>query len=470
MRRSTTILRTCVFAAASLCSSLFPAGAQTTQVDLLSQTKNVDFTKAVSTKPFKTGTLLPSACNIGDSYFKSNATAGQNLYSCTALNTWTLEGGGGLPNFSGNADHLLGTNGVLASWVALGGDVSGSPGSLQVKGLRGNAVASTTPTDGQVLRWNSTALDWEPGTIAFGSSSAAGNTTTGGDIYGQLNSVTVTRLQNKPVAATSPSDGQVLTWSQTAGQWQPLSPTGGTGGTGTSSTGASVSVLGVTYTSGNTLTIGGGCSLAAPCNVRFGNNVIAITTSSTATWQSGAGTAFIYVTSNGTVTVGGGISLTCSSSCIAASGTSSFPVNTIPIYTWNALLTGWDPAGGSDARAYLSNKLLSAGTGVFMVESGQQSTIGVDTTLIPTYTNGTATLTFGSLAANSCSSDLAVNVPGATPGDSIAPGWPAALPSSVMGSMRVSAANSVAVKLCNLGSAAATVAAASYRATVVRGL
>ena len=465
MKRSTTILRTCVCATASLCSSALPAAAQTTQVNLKSQAKGVDFTNAASTKPFKTGTALPTTCAIGDTYFKSDATAGQNLFSCTAINTWTLESGGGLPSFSGNADRLLGTNGSTASWIALAGDLSGPPGSLQVKGLRGNAVSSTMPTDGQVLRWNSTTSSWEPAAVA-----ASGGTisTTGGDIYGPLSSVTVTRLQNRSVSALSPADGQVLTWSQAAGQWQPLSPTGS--GSGTTTQSASLSVLGVTYTSANTLSIGSGCSIANPCNVRFGNNVISITTSSTVTWQSGAGTAFIYVTSNGTVTVGSGLSLTCSSSCIAASSVSSFPVNTIPIYTWNAVLNGWDAAGGHDARAYLSNKLISAGTGVIIVESGQQSTIGVDTTLIPTYTNGTASLTFGSVAANSCGSDLTVSIPGAAVGDSVAPGWPAALPGSILGNMWVTAANVVSVRLCNIGSAAATVAASTYRATIVRGL
>ena len=470
MKRSTTILRTCVWATASLCCIALPVAAQTTQVNLKAQAKGVDFTGAASTKPFKTGTALPTTCAIGDSYFKSDATAGQNLFGCTAVNTWTLESGGGLPSFSGNADHLLGTNGSTASWIALAGDVSGAPGSLQVKGLRGNPVSSATPTDGQLLRFNSTTMNWEPATVASSSSgtNSSVSTTTGGDIYGPISSVTVTRLQNKPVAAISPADGQVLTWSQAAGQWQPLSPTGT--GSGTTTQSASLSVLGVTYTSANTLSIGSGCSIANPCNVRFGNNVISITTSSTVTWQSGAGTAFIYVTTNGTVTVGSSLSLTCSSSCIAASSVSSFPVNTIPIFTWNAVLNGWDPAGGQDARAYLSNKLISAGTGVIIVESGQQSTIGVDTTLIPTYTNGTASLTFGSLAANSCAADLTVSVPGAILGDSVAPGWPASLPGSVFGNMRVTAANLVSVRLCNLGSAAATVAANTYRATIVRGL
>lgn len=40
-------------------------------------------------------TNLPAACAIGDLAFKVGATAGQNLYACTSLNTWTLQAGGG---------------------------------------------------------------------------------------------------------------------------------------------------------------------------------------------------------------------------------------------------------------------------------------------------------------------------------------------------------------------------------------
>lgn len=468
MRPSTTILRTCVLTTAgSLCIALSPASAQTTQLDLKSQARGVDFSKAAATKPFKTGTIIPATCAVGESFFKSDAAPGQNLYGCTAVNSWTVQsGGGGLPPFTGNADHLLGTDGTQASWMPLGGDVSGAPPSLFVTGLQGKRVAATTPTGGQVLTWNSTALNWEPGTIA--SSSGSTVTNTGGDLSGAIGNATVTRMQNKPVSPVTPADGQVLTWSQFSSQWQPQSPTGGTG-TGSGSSSGGISVLGVTYSSANTITIGAGCSIAAPCNVRFGTNVVTVTTSATVTWQSGAGVAFIYITSAGTVTVGSNLTVVCSSGCATAAGVAGFPVNSIPLFTWTALPTGWDAAGGHDSRAYLSSKILSAGTGMILVESGPQSTLGVDTTLIPTYTTGASTLAFGTLAASSCSTDLTVSVPGAVPGDALASGWPAALPSAVVGMMRVSAANTVAVRLCNLGASAALVGSAAYRATVVQG-
>ncbi len=63
-----------------------------TRVDLPSQTKRVDFSQATSTKPAKTGTVLPGACSVGEQFFKQDATAGTNLYGCVATNTWSLLG------------------------------------------------------------------------------------------------------------------------------------------------------------------------------------------------------------------------------------------------------------------------------------------------------------------------------------------------------------------------------------------
>lgn len=37
------------------------------------------------------GTSTPSTCTIGRLFFKTDATAGQNLYMCTAANTWTQQ-------------------------------------------------------------------------------------------------------------------------------------------------------------------------------------------------------------------------------------------------------------------------------------------------------------------------------------------------------------------------------------------
>src|SRR5579864_1644694 len=78
----------------AILASLFCCvGYTQTLVDLRTQTKSVDFTAANTTKPFKSGTVVPSTCSVGETFFKTDALAGSNLYACTALNSWTLESG-----------------------------------------------------------------------------------------------------------------------------------------------------------------------------------------------------------------------------------------------------------------------------------------------------------------------------------------------------------------------------------------
>src|SRR5580692_11088795 len=66
---------------------------QLTQLDLRLQSRDVDFSGASATKPFKSGTGLPPSCGQGEIYYRLDASAGMNVYGCTASNSWTLEQG-----------------------------------------------------------------------------------------------------------------------------------------------------------------------------------------------------------------------------------------------------------------------------------------------------------------------------------------------------------------------------------------
>lgn len=66
-----------------------------TLVNLRTQSKNVDFSAAATTKPAKSGGSLPVTCSTGEMFFLTSAAAGQNLYACTAQNIWTLQAGSG---------------------------------------------------------------------------------------------------------------------------------------------------------------------------------------------------------------------------------------------------------------------------------------------------------------------------------------------------------------------------------------
>ncbi len=52
-----------------------------------------DASDARWTKPAKTGTTLPATCSVSEVFFKADATAGRNLFACTAANTWTQVAG-----------------------------------------------------------------------------------------------------------------------------------------------------------------------------------------------------------------------------------------------------------------------------------------------------------------------------------------------------------------------------------------
>jgi hypothetical protein len=92
-----------------------------TLLDLKSQGRNVDFSGAVATKPFRVGTALPAICNVGEAFFKSDAAPGSNLYTCTATNTWTVQSGAGGGAALPSTTNLVKGNGS-------GGGLAANPG------------------------------------------------------------------------------------------------------------------------------------------------------------------------------------------------------------------------------------------------------------------------------------------------------------------------------------------------------
>lgn len=95
----------------------------------------IDASGASSTKPAKSGNTLPATCSINELFYKSNATAGQNIYGCTATNTWTLQSGGSVSSVTSPANTLTcstvgasvtcDTNDALVARGALNNDLTG---------------------------------------------------------------------------------------------------------------------------------------------------------------------------------------------------------------------------------------------------------------------------------------------------------------------------------------------------------
>lgn len=122
-----------------------------------------DTTGAASTS-IKTGTSLPGSCTTGDLFFKSNATAGQNIYECIS-NVWTQQsGGGGLGSAACSSISVVSTTYTLAysstvncNRISITGGSSGSwtvalptPGS-NASGPYILEVTNVTPTAAPVV-------------------------------------------------------------------------------------------------------------------------------------------------------------------------------------------------------------------------------------------------------------------------------------------------------------------------------
>ncbi|HLK18844.1 MAG TPA: collagen-like protein [Bryobacteraceae bacterium] len=86
-----------------------------TLVDLKNQSKTVDFTGATTTKPFKSGTVLPATCTVGEAFYQTSAPAGANLYTCTSANAWTQQIGIPGPTGPAGAQGPPGTAGANGS-------------------------------------------------------------------------------------------------------------------------------------------------------------------------------------------------------------------------------------------------------------------------------------------------------------------------------------------------------------------
>jgi hypothetical protein len=149
------------------------AGAQT-RVDLRTQSKSADFAAASSTKPFQTGTALPSTCSQGQTFFQTNAPAGANFYACISTNTWALESGNaGLSYLTTNTEGSLSNGRRIAAGTGIGPFVDTGPAGTLIIPLD-TAVALTKVTAQAGAPWSLTPA----GASGTGYSAAASPTLT----------------------------------------------------------------------------------------------------------------------------------------------------------------------------------------------------------------------------------------------------------------------------------------------------
>lgn len=145
------------------------------RIDLKSQSRNADFSAHAFIKPWVIGTTLPATCSVGDAFFDSDATAGQNVYACTATNVWTLSSGTITGLTASRALQSDGSGNIAVSSVTSTelGYLSGVTSALQTQ-LNGK-LSSTPPGSSGDLIYNNAGVF---GALAPPSGSLVGTTAT----------------------------------------------------------------------------------------------------------------------------------------------------------------------------------------------------------------------------------------------------------------------------------------------------
>ena len=339
------------------------AAAQT-KIDLRTQGKSVDFSAATSTKPSKTGTAFPATCSIGETFFKIDAAAGANLYGCTATNIWTVQSVSSVPSVGGNTNKILSNGGSTADWRALGGDISGSPDSVAVNGIRGRTVSVTAPANTQVLTWNAANNQWEPQNQSGGVG------------------VNANQLQGRNLAATAPTDTQVICWNATGATWKPCTAASGGGGATSVS---QLTDLKTTLTSGTSLSVAAGVVVVSGISYLIPTGTIGV--------SAGSGTVRVAVDTSITPPVGKvyfstGLTVTClgMGGCTTPVSGAAFGADDLQIATWTISSGTFDLNGATELRGILSRNRTLTGAGMMSATSGHTQTISVNTAVIPIFT------------------------------------------------------------------------------------
>lgn len=148
------------------------------------------------------GTSLPATCSVGQRYFKTNATAGQNLYGCTATNTWNVLGdGGGSGGWGAPLESKTASSSASLNFTSC---ISSSYDAYMIQitdllpATNGTAIGIRFSTDGG-SNWVATNYSWSAYATAVGSAGANGSTS---DVKGYFTSNQASASGNYPYAGT----------------------------------------------------------------------------------------------------------------------------------------------------------------------------------------------------------------------------------------------------------------------------
>jgi hypothetical protein len=247
----------------------------------------------------------------------------------------------GAVNLAGGSNYVTGSlpaANQAAQNLTLTGDVTSSGGTTAsntttVVGLRGKTLDSSLASigatqDGYVLSWVNSASDWQA------KPAPSGSFTAGGDLSGNSSSQTVIGLQGNPIqsgAMGSGNDYNVLTWVNTDSKWEAKPITAYFTASGTWVCPAGIRFIQIIASgggnggSGSNIS-GGVAGGAAGTQINSNNLPVTPGTSYTVTIGAGgtAGSSGAGGTGGNTTFVGGGLTITANGGGGAAGGAGSY--------------------------------------------------------------------------------------------------------------------------------------------------
>lgn len=137
----------------------------------------------------------------------------------------------------------------------------------------------------------------------------------------------------------------------------------------------SPAVIGAEEISSTQLAIGSSCSIAAPCVFRIGSVGYGLTAPAVVTVTGGSGMAYFYIDQNGNLVAGVSTSQVSCVGCQVVEGVTQYPLNSIPIASWNAANGVWDASGNNDLGLLNAGAVLNAGPNITITQTGQTVTI-----------------------------------------------------------------------------------------------
>lgn len=179
------------------------------------------------------GTTTPTNCTVGQLFFDTDATAGSNVYGCTAANTWTLMSGGSAVAGCTYAANVLtcptikATTAFTGPYANIGGGTLYGSEKLTIRSSTPSIIAQST---------TGTTTNLAIGILAFDNN-------VGGSIGGVLRTGYGLLLNGTSQISLDTSGGEQVRINNTASANRYITLTGSNGGNPTIATSAGILAL-----------------------------------------------------------------------------------------------------------------------------------------------------------------------------------------------------------------------------------